>query len=167
MTTDKARDLLILGLRNAHAMETQARELLENQSERTGDYPEVQARLRTHLEETRGQLQRLEECLRQFGETESTLKDTASSAIGNLTSMAHAAAGDEILKNAFADNAFENYEIAAYKSLLALCRSAGTDLSAPLEASLREEQEMAAWIDSHIEDVTLQYLAKEERSAAA
>jgi uncharacterized protein DUF892 len=80
-------------------METQARELMERQSERTGDFPEVQTKLRRHLEETRLQMQRLEDCLRQCGEAESTFKDTATSAMANLTAMAHTMAGDEILKN--------------------------------------------------------------------
>jgi ferritin-like metal-binding protein YciE len=40
-----ARDIFLAGLRNAHAMETQARELMERQSERLTDYPEVQARI--------------------------------------------------------------------------------------------------------------------------
>ncbi len=166
VAAQKARDLLVIGLRNAHAMETQARELMERQSERTADFPEVQSKLRRHLTETNEQLRRLEQCLRECGESESSMKDTALSAMGNLTAMAHGMAGDEILKNTFANNAFENYEIATYKSLLALCRQAGVDLSQSLEASLREEQEMASWIDSHVEEVTLQYLAKEERKAA-
>jgi ferritin-like metal-binding protein YciE len=34
-------------------------------------------------------------------------------------------AGDEILKNTFANNALEHFEIAAYKSVLALCPAAG------------------------------------------
>jgi ferritin-like metal-binding protein YciE len=37
MTT--AKDLFIDGLRNAHAMETQAREMLERQKGRLDDYP--------------------------------------------------------------------------------------------------------------------------------
>lgn len=166
MADQKARDLLIVGLRNAHAMEIQARELMERQRERTGNFPEVKERLSRHLEETQQQLVRLEDCLRQCGETESTIKDTVMSATANLSAMAHAMAGDEILKNTFANNAFENYEIAAYKSLLALCKRARIDLSGPLQASLREEQEMANWIDKHVEDVTLQYLEREERAAA-
>lgn len=161
-----ARDLLIDGLRNAHAMEKQAQELMERQSERTGDYPEVQARLRKHLEETKQQMSRLEDCLRQLGEKESAFKDMTTAMSANLAAMAHAFAGDEILKNTFANNGFEHYEIAAYKSLLALCERAGVDLSAPLTASLREEEEMASWIDSHLKDVTLQYLAKEEHAMA-
>jgi ferritin-like metal-binding protein YciE len=163
---EMARDLLIVGLRNAHAMESQAHELMERQSERTSEYPEVQARLRQHLQETKQQMQRLEDCLRQFGETKSKVKDAMLSAGANLTAMAHSVAGDEILKNTFANSGFEHYEIATYKSLLALCKRAGVDLFAPLQQSLREEEEMAKWIDSHVEDVTLQYLAHEEREAA-
>jgi ferritin-like metal-binding protein YciE len=49
-----ARDIFVVGLRNAHSMEVQARELMERQSERLTDYPEVQAKVRAHLRETEG-----------------------------------------------------------------------------------------------------------------
>jgi ferritin-like metal-binding protein YciE len=166
MPGHRTRELLVVGLRNAHAMERQAQELLERQSERTGDFPEVQSRLRTHLEETRQQLRRLEECLKSCGESESSIKDAAMSTLANITAMSHAMAGDEILKNTFANNAFEHYEIAAYKSLLAMSERAGIDLSQPLQSSLREEEQMADWIDSHVKDVTLQFLSKDKRAAA-
>jgi ferritin-like metal-binding protein YciE len=157
-----ARDIFVVGLRNAHSMETQARELMERQSERLTDYPEVQAKVRSHLEETKNQLSRLEQCLGACGETTSSLKDTAQSVMGNLMAASHTLADDEILKNTFANNAFENFEIAAYKSLLALCGPAGAE-SAPalLEQSLREEEAMAEWIESNVEKVTLQYLDKQ------
>ncbi|MGY4382475.1 ferritin-like metal-binding protein YciE [Bradyrhizobium sp. i1.3.6] len=123
--TNAARDTFVMGLRNAHAMEIQARELMERQSERLDEYPEVKAKLTAHLHETNEQLKRLERCLDACGESTSSLKDTTQSVMANMQAMAHAAAGDEILKNAFANNAFENFEIAAYKSLIALCDSAG------------------------------------------
>jgi ferritin-like metal-binding protein YciE len=168
MANNKARDIYIAGLRNAHAMETQARELMERQSERLGDYPEVQAKVAAHLEETKVQLQRLERCLEECGETSSTLKDAAQSVMANSMAWAHAMAGDEIIKNTFANNAFENFEIAAYKSLIALCAGAGTSSAqALLEMSLKEEQQMAKWIDANIENVTRQYVNFEQRRAAA
>ncbi len=162
-----ARDILIIGLRNAHAMERQAQELLERQIERAGGFPELRARLRSHLGETLDQTHRLERCLRRLGESQSTFKDLAMSAIGNLFAMAHTAAEDEILKNSFASAAFEHYEIAAYKSLLALCKRARVDIEEPLQQSLREEEEMAEWLDSRIGDLTLDYLARHERRPAA
>jgi hypothetical protein len=41
-----ARDIFLVGPRNAHAMEVQARELMERQSDRLGDYPDVPAKVR-------------------------------------------------------------------------------------------------------------------------
>ena len=76
-------------------------------------------------------------------------------------------AGDEILKNTFANNAFEHFEIAAYKSLLTLCSSAGQDQArALIEQNLKEEERMAAWIDATVGKVTQDYLAVEQRKAA-
>jgi ferritin-like metal-binding protein YciE len=162
-----ARDIFVDGLRNAHAMEVQARELMERQSERLGDYPDVQSHVKQHLAETNEQLKRLEQCLEACGETSSTIKDTAQSAMANTMAMAHAMAGDEILKNTFANNAFEHFEIAAYKSLLALCGLAGQDSARPLlEANLKEEERMAAWIDANVGKVTQDYVAAEQRKAA-
>jgi ferritin-like metal-binding protein YciE len=164
--TQTARDIFVVGLRNAHAMEVQARELMERQSERLDDYPEVKAKLTEHLQETNQQLKRLEQCLEACGETSSSLKDTAQSVAANAMAMAHSMAGDEILKNTFANNAFEHFEIAAYKSLLALCPAAGVDSArAPLETSLKEEERMAAWIDANLAKVTMEYVRHEQQAA--
>jgi ferritin-like metal-binding protein YciE len=162
-----ARDIFVVGLKNAHAMEVQARELMERQSERLDEYPEVKAKVAAHLQETHEQLKRLEHCLQSCGESTSSIKDTAQSFAANVTAMAHSMAGDEILKNTFANNAFEHFEIAAYKSLLTLCPAAGMEsVRAPLEASLKEEERMAAWIDANVASVTMEYLKHEQRHAA-
>jgi ferritin-like metal-binding protein YciE len=167
MRSNTARSLFILGLRNAHAMERQAEQLMQRQAERLTDFPELQLRLRSHLQETRQQIRRLERRLDACGDAHSTLKDAALSLLGNLAALGNALAGDEILKNAFANNAFEHYEIAAYKSLLALAEAAGIpEAVADLTLSLQEEEQMAAWLDAHVQDVTLAYLAREQRAAA-
>jgi ferritin-like metal-binding protein YciE len=80
--TTTARDVFIVGLRNAHSMEVQARELMERQSERLGDYPDVQTKVKEHLAETNQQLNRLEQCLEACGETSSTFKDADSGDCG-------------------------------------------------------------------------------------
>lgn len=154
-----AREIFVSGLRNAHAMETQAREMMERQSERLDDYPEVKARVQQHLRETEGQLKRLDECLSACGESASMLKDTTQSFMGNMAALAHTVMPDEILKNTFANNAFEHFEIAAYKSLLSLADIAGFGSAKPLlQASLKEEEAMAAWIDQNIDSVTRSYV---------
>src|SRR3954463_6438072 len=162
--TEQARDIYIAGLRNQHAVENQAVELLERQVGRLENYPEMRERLRRHIEESKEQARRLEEILSGLGTSASTLKDTMMSLAGNLMAIGHSTAADEVVKNTFANFAFEHFEIAAYKSLLVLAASishaAGKSL---LETSLKEEQAVADWIEQQIGATTLRYV---ERTAA-
>ncbi len=162
--SESTRDLLIVGLRNAHAMENQAEELMERQVGRLTDYPDMHARLDQHLAETRRQKERLEKCLESCGESTSSIKDMAMSVTGNLAALGHAMASDEVLKNTFANNAFENYEIAAYKSLLTLCGLTGMNgrLVPALQESLREEEQMAAWVDQNVDKVTREFVTRQQ-----
>lgn len=59
-----------------------------------------------------------------MGEPPSAVKDTVLSSFGTMTAMGHVGAGDEVLKNAMANLAFENSEIAACTSLTAAASAA-------------------------------------------
>ena len=164
MATDGTRNLFLTGLRNAHAMEQQATELMERQIERSTDYPQVLARLQEHLKETRTQIGRLDAIFDELGESHSGLKDAVMSFMGNMAAMGHAVAPDEILKNQLANHAFENYEVAAYKSLIALGEAAGVGATAVqrLQQNLSEDKAMATWVDQHVAEVTLDYARRSE-----
>ncbi len=110
---DSVNSIFATGLRNARAMEAQAKELLERQIERLDDYPELRDRMRQHLTETKGQQERLEPILGSMSAQASTLKDTVIAFLGNMAGAANMPASDEVLKNSFASFAFENYEFAA------------------------------------------------------
>ena len=161
---DKVREVFVTGLRNQHAVENQAIELLERQVGRLENYPEMADRMRTHIEESREQARRIEDLLSSLGTSHSSLKDTALSFLGNMAALGHSAAQDEVVKNSFANYAFEHYEIASYLSLLTLAEAAGNQgaLTA-LNQSLEEEQRMAQWIEQHIKPTTLRYV---ERTSA-
>src|SRR5690606_39189357 len=96
--SDKARDVFIVGLRNAHAMENQALSIMKPQESRIESYPHVKARLKSHINETERQIERLDTILTGLDESSSTIKDTALSAVGTMTALGHAAAGDAIIK---------------------------------------------------------------------
>lgn len=164
--SDTARDLFITGLKNAHAMESQAQEILERQIERMDKYPELVSRLKQHLTETQAQMKRLQQCLQRLDSSYSTLKDTVLAFGSNVVVMGHAMAGDEVLKNTFANSGLEHYEIAAYRSLIALSGLANAGMNEVLEQSLQEEEEMGAWIEGHVEQITIEYARNEEREAA-
>ena len=162
------RDLFITGLKNAHAMENQALSIMRPQATRIESYPEVEAMLNRHISETEGQIQRLETILDSLDADRSALKDMALSVAGTFAAVGHTVAPDEILKNSMANFAFENYEIAAYKSLLALAEASGNPMALEgLEANLEEEIAMAEWLDSNIEAVTLQFAALKEAGETA
>ena len=163
-----SNDIFITGLRNAHAMEHQALSIMKPQVSRIENYPDVARRLQQHITETEGQIERLEQVLDGLGENRSALKDAALSLGGSMAAIGHTVAPDEIVKNSFANFAFENYEIAAYKSLLALANQSGKASAADLLAqNLDEEVAMAEWLDQNIEAVTLQYAALRESGASA
>ena len=162
------QDIFITGLRNAHAMENQALSIMKPQVERIENYPDVGRRLEQHIGETEGQIERLERILEGLGESRSSLKDLALSLGGAMAALGHTIAPDEIVKNSFANFAFENYEIAAYKSLLALAeQNNNQDAVDLLSENLAEEQSMAEWLDQNIEAVTLQYAALREGGETA
>jgi ferritin-like metal-binding protein YciE len=155
-------DIYTTGLRNAHALEVQAIQLLERQVERLENYPQMAERMRQHIEESRNQSARLEQILQGHGTSESTFKDAVTGFMGNVAALAHAPMQDEVLKNSFANFAFEHYEIASYNALLVMAEAAG-DQAAPklLQQSLDEEIRMAQWIEQHLPETVRTYIRLE------
>jgi ferritin-like metal-binding protein YciE len=149
-------------LRDAHAMEEQAEEMLKAQAQRIEHYPELKARIEQHIGETRSQRERLEVCLEGRGTTTSGMKDTAGKFTAMMQGMAGMFAGDEVVKGSMASYAFEHGEIAAYRVLAAAARAAGDEKTAQLcDAICREEEEMAQWLAEHLDEVSTAYLRRE------
>lgn len=142
-------------------MENQALSIMKPQFSRIENYPDLAVRLDQHTKETEGQIERLEEVLDSLSEDRSRLKDMALSFTGAMAAVGHTVAGDEILKNSFANFAFENFEIAAYKSLLTLGQQGGfAGSTAALQINLDEE--IARWLEDKLEAVTLKFAAGEK-----
>ena len=162
------QDIYLAGLRNAHALEAQADQLLSRQVERIENYPAMRQRLQQHIEETRRQSQRLEQILQAHGTSESTLKDLATGFMGNMAALAHVPMQDEILKNSFANYAFEHFEIASYKALIEMARMAGDVQAEPLlQESLKEEEAMAEWAGQALPEVVRTYVQRETEGKTA
>jgi len=121
------RSVFIGGLKNAHAIENKALSIMQPQINRLTHCPELLTRLEEHVSETEGQIDRLDQILDTLGESSFKVKDTFFSAFGSMAALGHFIAGDEAIKNSFANPAFENYEIAAYTSLLTAAQASGED----------------------------------------
>ena len=167
-STQAGIEIYLTGLRNQHAVEQQAISLLSRQVERLENYPEMEARMRQHIEESERQARRIEQLLDLHGTSHSALKDVVTSIGGNLAALAHTVAPDEVLKNTFANFAFEHFEIAAYKSLLTMADMVGqSNASSLLMQSLNEEIGMAEWINHHLDDTTKRYVERSRSGLTA
>jgi ferritin-like metal-binding protein YciE len=160
--------IFVTAVRNTHALEKEALQIMGRQVDRLQNYPEMEQALRRHIEETKAQEQRIDDILDALGTDRSLLKDMATQFMGNMAAIAHAPAGDEILKNTFANHAFENYEIAAYRSLIQIAEAAGQSrFNTALQQSLREEENMARQVADMIEPITRKYLSRASGGAKA
>jgi ferritin-like metal-binding protein YciE len=165
---DSVRETFVTGLKNAHALEQQALSLMDRQIEHLAHYAEVEERLRVHRGETHTQITRLNQILESLGESPSAFKDAALSMTGNMAAIAHTFAPDEILKNSFANFAFENFEAATYKALIVMAQEGGFTSAVPLlEQTLQEELAMVAFCDEILPTIVRKYLYLKANGAQA
>jgi ferritin-like metal-binding protein YciE len=154
-------ELLISWLKDAYSMEKALIPVLENHADDAKDYPEVRERDLRHAEETRRHMDLVEECLERLGEEPSTAKTVLGDLMGRVQAVTTAPFKDELMKNFLSDYAAEHFEIACYKALIAASRASGEpEIAATCEEILRDEEEMARWLDSKMEWAAQESLRK-------
>jgi ferritin-like metal-binding protein YciE len=92
-------DTLLAWLRDAHAMEQQAEQVLSSTANRIENYPELKARLESHCEQTRRRAELLRGCIEQHGSSTSAMKDTIAQVGGLVQAMSGLFVGDEVVVN--------------------------------------------------------------------
>ncbi|UQY43765.1 DUF892 family protein [Erwinia sp. PK3-005] len=148
-------------LRDAHAMEKQAEEMLEKMSSRLEHYPDLKARLQQHIEETRQQQQMLQQVIDRQDTSNSTMKDMMGKVAAMGQAMGGMFASDEVVKGAISGYVFEQFEIACYTSLIAAAELAGDSEGARVFEQIREQEKaMADWALNHLPDVTEQFMVR-------
>jgi ferritin-like metal-binding protein YciE len=153
------RSVFVTGLQNAHAVENQSLALIDRQLDRLVRYPEISETLRSHRVQTEGQIRRLDEILSSLNSRNSSVKDFALNFMGNMAALGNVFAADEVLKDQMVNYAFENFEIASYRSLIALADAGEfSEATTLLRETLREEEAMAAWVLDSLPGLTLKYV---------
>jgi len=156
------RENLLDWLRDAHAMEQQAEQMLKAQAARIEHYPIVKQRIEQHLQETLGQQELLKACIERLGGSTSTMKDI----IGKMMAFGQAAGGmansDEIVKGAISSYVFENLEIATYTALIAAAKTVGdVETQRVCEQILPQEEAMAEWVLEHLPQLTEEFMVRD------
>ena len=154
-------EVYLTGLRNQHAVETQAIGTVKNELSRMEPYPELHARMQHEMERSTEQAARLDTLLEKHGTSKSITKEMVTGAVATVAGFAHTGADDEVLKNVLAAIGYKAYEISSYKVLITLAEAAGAmEDTSVLEQSMKEEQEMGDWLGSHLPNLVQAYLQK-------
>lgn len=147
----KGRELLVAWLRDAHAMERSLIPVLEDHSKHADGHPEVQRRMAQHAEETERHAQLVEQCLHRLDADPSGGKDVLGKMMMSVQGKMTGAAEDTLVKDSLMDFASEHFEIASYKALVKAAESMGErEIAETCRGILKEEQEMAAFLDEHL-----------------
>ncbi|HET6468508.1 MAG TPA: ferritin-like domain-containing protein [Geminicoccaceae bacterium] len=161
------KDNFVPWLRDARAMESQAVELLEKQAPRLDNYPQLQARIRQHLEETHRQAEMLDRCLERYGTDRSMIKEAITKIGGTLQALWPSMSSDEVVKGAITGYAFEHWEIGNYRALIAAADELGDmETKRVLQEILQQEEAMASFLEQHLPDTTREFLRRDARSEA-
>ncbi len=154
-----SRELLANEAQNLHAIQKNAKAMMERVIDRLDDYPEARQRLQAHLTDKDNEMRRLEQILYDMGRDSSSLKDSTMSMMGGMTGAMTAALQDDILKSSMATYGLASYEICAYEEMIALAEKAGELRAVPLlKTCLEEERAMAAWLHEHMRPTLERYL---------
>src|SRR5690348_10948776 len=144
------KDLVIAWLNDAHGMENALIQVLENHVKDAKDYPQIQSKLQRHLEQTRQHAQMVKDCVEGLGASTSAVKTGMATLSGQVQAVSTGAAKDELVKNALADFASENFEIACYSALITAAQELGDQKVAQVcQQILQDEQEMANWLQQN------------------
>src|SRR5438477_9374637 len=125
-------------------MEAATTDDLERLITRADKYPRLKTQMQAHLEVSRRQKDGLEEQLKALGSDTSMLKDMAMRLAGGLEPLLSGVTADDMPKHCIAAHSWEQFEIAAYRSMLGAAQELGmSGLREMCERFIREEQEMA------------------------
>lgn len=153
------KDLVIAWLNDAHGMENALIQVLENHVKDAKDYPEVQAKLQQHLDQTRRHAQMVKDCVEGLGASTSVVKTGMATLFGQVQAVSTGPARDELVKNALLDYAAENFEIASYSALMSAAQELGDQKIVQVcQQILQEERDMANWIQQNLPTLVRQCL---------
>ncbi len=158
----KTTEIYLTGLRNQHAVETQAIGTIQNQLPRMKAYPDLHAQMQREKVRSTEQAARLDSLLARHDTKASRAKEAVTGTVATVAGFAHSFASDEVLKDVLAAVGFKAYEIGSYKVLITLAQATGAnDDVSVLEMSMKEEQEMGDWLGQHIPGFVQAYLGQQ------
>lgn len=132
---------------------------LEKQIKDTEGKPQVQKRIKEHLEETKEHAKKVEKCISRNGGDTSGIKDITGKMGAMMSGLGMSMLKDVLVKDMHSAYAAEHFEIASYL----LIRAAAEELDDMETAKvcdeiLEDEYRMAEWVEDQIPLVVKMHL---------
>lgn len=161
-------DTMIAWLNDAHATEVNLTKVLENHAADAKDHPQMQAKIQQHLEQTRRHADLVKGCIERLGGHTSAVKSAMGAIGGAMAGVSTGLAKDELIKNALADYASEQFEIASYTGLIAAAQALGDRETMQIcQSILRDEQDMANFLIQQLPIAIQEFLGMQAREHGA
>ena len=154
-------------LRDAHAMEIQAIQWVEDQTDRLRNYPELRNWAQEHVQAAKQHRELIRECIERRGGSTSTLKDVAMAMVGKFQELTGMLMADEVLKNVIGDYSFKHYQIACYKSLIAAAEEASDPETKQVCEDFSTDQQLVDRLLPYIPQATREYIRRDAAELAA
>lgn len=152
------KDLLLSWVTDAHAFEISSLQKLQDHLDEAAD-PDVADKLKDHLAKTNLHAEALAKFITKLGGKISATKQGVATAQGILASMQGDLSDDLPIRNLLADIADERAGIARYNLLIAAAEECGEqELLNACKDILREEEEMAAWLEAKLPETVQKFL---------
>ena len=148
---NKQENLLIAWLKDAYAMEKSIINILKVHAKEAKNYPEIQEKIKQHMEVTEDQAERIKQRLEEMGQKTSTLKTLSGKFMGKVQAYGTKFDEDKIVKNALAEHATEAFEMGAYEAIKTAAEKLEDGATVELAQSLfNEEREMKDWLEERL-----------------
>ncbi len=152
------KETYLTGLRNQHAVETQAIGTIQNELPRMKHYPELQARMQQDKDRSVSQAARLDQLLERHGTSKSLVKEMVTGTVATVAGFVHAPSSDDEIKNVLAALGYKAYEAGSYSVLITLAGLAGASEDvATLQQMKAEEEEMGTWLAGYLPNMVQQF----------
>jgi ferritin-like metal-binding protein YciE len=143
---------LTMWLEQAYGVETEVIDTLTEQLPHLTGHHKLEAKVLEHLEKSHHHLNRVDECIARLGgEASSLRRGGLTTFLRGMRSQGTSRLAASPVQDCIADFAAEHYEIATYTALITAARACRDEETARVcEEILREEEEMARWLEDHL-----------------
>lgn len=145
-------DILRTWLNDAYSVETDLTHVLESHAKAAKDFPDIQDKLREHLEQTRRHAELVGTRIAELGGQTHARKEGLAAILAPVQELLTGAVDEAaVLKNSVSDYAAENFEIATYRALIVAAQDSGdAETAGVCQHILADEEEMATWLDQRM-----------------